>query len=203
MNESPAITAEVGARPDPELAKRHQKLLRTLVRELFQTEKSAEAHCAREAYRLGDSQPATALRAVALHAIRVNRELPGVMRAAQLPVSSGGSLIGRVFSAVREVFADKLLDEERSYRGTLLGLRHGIDVVRMVRHVADACGQVELAGWCTRWLDDREPLVAEVEHALTWFALHPAVAIESVRHVRDVVRRPEHRGAGATRPSVA
>jgi len=186
------VVRDPGARPDPELARRHQKLLRLLVRELFQSEKSAELHCAREAYRLGDSVPATALRAVALHAIRVNRELPGIVRASGLPAGTGGSLIGRLFSAVRDRFADRLVDEERSYRGTLLGLRHDVDVVRMVQHVADACGKVELAGWCTHWLDEREPLVAEVERALTWFAQHPAVAIESTRHVRDVVRRPEH-----------
>ncbi len=198
------IVSEPGARPDPELAKRHDKLLRTLVPELFQTERSAEQHCAREAYRLGDSAPATALRAVALHAIRVNRELPAIIKTSGLPVAGAGSLLGRLFSMVRQTVADRLIDEERSYRGTLLGLRHGVDVVKMLQHVADASGKLELAGWCTRWLAEREPLVAAVEHALTWFALHPAVAIESTRSVRDIMRRPEHRSAnGATPPRTA
>jgi hypothetical protein len=61
---------------------------------------------------------------------------------------------------------------------TLLGLRHGVDLVRMIRHVADSAGRVEIGGFCTRWLDERSPLVAHAEHAMSWFAHHPGRAVE-------------------------
>jgi hypothetical protein len=82
-----------------------------------------------------------------------------------------------MFSSIREAVADRLVDHERSYRGTLLGLRHGVDCVKMIRHVADACGRVEIGGFCTRWLEAREPLVGRAEHAMSWFAHHPKRAV--------------------------
>jgi|GEM_PF-2595456 len=172
------IKQDIGARPDPDVVKRHERLRISLMREVFQTERSAASHCAREAERLSQSQPASAMRACALHASQVNHELPAIARAANLPVSAAGSMLGRLLSVVRNRIADRLVEEERSYRGTLLGLRHGIDVVRMLQHVADASGQVELGGWCTRWLAEREPLVETVGKSMRWFALHPAAAIE-------------------------
>jgi hypothetical protein len=167
------------ARPDAEQARHHHELLTTLMRELFQTEQSAERHPTREADRLGDSAPAQALRAVASHAQRVLTELPQLTRDVELPDSMLGRGVGLLFSRVRDTIADKLVDAERSYRGTLLGMRHGVDLVKLIRHVADASGQVEIAGFATRWLEEREPLVAGVEAALAWFAQHPEVSVHS------------------------
>lgn len=172
----PTPPLSIAARPHPDVVKRHQRLSETLMRELFQTERSAELHCIREAARLS-GPPATALRACAIHAVRVNRELPQIARQCRLPASVGGSVVGRVFSALRERIFDRAIEEERSYRGTLLGLRHGVDVVRMLQHVADASGRLELAGFCTSWLAEREPLVGDVARAMSWFALHPEVAV--------------------------
>lgn len=172
------MKVEIGARPDPEAAKRHARLRASLMREIFQTERSAASHCRREAERLGNTPPGVAMRACADHAAGICDVLPGVARAANLPNSRAGSIVGRVLSMVRNKLADRLTDEERSFRGTLLGLRHGIDIVRMMQHVADASGQVELGGFCTKWLAEREALVAEVTKGMRWFALHPAVAME-------------------------
>lgn len=169
---------EPGIRPDPEVVSKHARLRASLMEEIFQTEHSARLHCAREAERLGDSAPARALRACAHHAGAVDVELVAIARKHRLPEGGLGSMIGRVLSRARDVVLDRLIDEERSYRGTLLGLRHGIDAVRMMQHVADASGEVEIAGFCARWLAEREPLVEEVARAMTWFALHPKVAVE-------------------------
>lgn len=166
-------------RPDEGQARHHHELLTTLMRELFQTEQSAERHPVREAERLGDSAPAQAMRAVSEHARRVLAELPAVATGHELPDSAVGRGVGLLFSRVRDTIADKLVDAERSYRGTLLGMRHGVDLVRLIRHVADASGQVEVAGFATRWLEEREPLVAAVEQALSWFAQHPDVSVHS------------------------
>jgi len=163
--------------PDPKKAQQHERLLRALFQELRQTERSAEIHGTREARRLGDSAPANALRDVVAHAERANRELDRLARRERLPMSMIGGLIGRTFSTARQIVLDRLIDEERSYRGTILGMRHGLDLVRMIRHVADAAGRVEIAGFCTRWLEEREPLVARAEQAMSWFAHHPASAL--------------------------
>jgi hypothetical protein len=158
---------------------REHAFLSNLVRELFQTEQSAKTHPLVEAERLGDIPPAHALRAVSAHAEVVLAELPSLMRARSLPVSAGGRATGKMFSVVRDHFADVMLSTEKSYRGTLLGMHHGIDLVELIHHVAIADGDPELALWCARWLDTRKPLVEDAIRATAWFAAHPTRATEA------------------------
>lgn len=155
--------------------------LANLVRELFQTERSAKAHPVVEANRLGDVPPARALRAVSAHAERVLAELPALMEARDLPVSAGGSAVGEAFSTLRDHLADHLLNTEKSYRGTILGMRHGIDLVALIQDVAAASGDAALAAWCSRWLEARRPLVEAVACELAWFAAHPERALRPAR----------------------
>jgi hypothetical protein len=152
------------------------RLLPSLMTELFQTERSAYRHPIREAKRLGDVPPAIALRAVAAHANEVLDELPELARARGLSAAGVGMIIGETFSDVRHFFADRLIDRERSYRGTLLGMRHGIDLVRLLRAAAEDEADAELVSWCERWLGVRERLVAGVERELEWFGHHQAFA---------------------------
>lgn len=152
------------------------RLLPSLVTELFQTERSAYRHPIREATRLGDVPPAIALRAVAAHANEVLDELPRLARARGIAVAGVGAMIGETFSDVRHFFADRLVDRERSYRGTLLGMRHGIDLVRLLRAAAEDEADAELVTWCERWLRVRERLVAGVERELDWFGHHQTFA---------------------------
>lgn len=173
----------IAARPESDVIAWYQRLSVTLMREVFQTERSAEMHCIREASRL-TGPPASTLRACATHAMRVNHDLPAIARRCKLPVSHAGSLLGRAMSVIRTLIVDRMIEEERSYRGTLLGLRHGVDVVHMLHHIADASGQGELATFCATWISEREPLVGDVAHALTWFALHPDVAVASPNAAR-------------------
>lgn len=155
--------------------------LHNLAHELFQTETSAARHAKREAKRLGDAPPAAALMAVAEHAEAVLRELPALARRNDMPTSDGGRAAGRLFSEVRERIGDRLVDGERSYRGTLLGCRHGIDVVRLLQHVAQKLGMVELDAFCATWLNTRVVLVQRVEDELCWFVEHPEAALRSAR----------------------
>jgi hypothetical protein len=173
-------------------------LLRSLFRELFQAERSAMRHPRREAERLGGGPPSQALAAVSDHARRIFADLCAAARGNDVPVSRAGMAIGTLFSIARHVVLDRAVDAERSYRGTLLGMRHGIDVVKLIRKVADASGRVELAGFCTRWLEEREPLVERVESAMSWFAEHPQRAAEMPRERRRRERHQRHqRGAPA------
>lgn len=151
-------------------------LLVTLFRELFQTERSAQLHPLREAKRLGDAPPAAALRAVSEHATRVLAELPALAEENDLPVSKLGKSIGTLLSNAREFVIDQLVEAERSYRGTLAGVRHGVDLVELIHHVAEVQGKRELADWSTAWLRERKPLVDELVKSLQWFAQRPKEA---------------------------
>ncbi|HEU4410144.1 MAG TPA: hypothetical protein VFS43_33120 [Polyangiaceae bacterium] len=153
------------------------RLIATLIRELFQTENSARWHPAREAERLGDAPPARAMRAVARHASAVLEELPGLAAAHGLPTSVGGLSAGRAFSAVRDKALDLFLTAEKSYRGTLLGMRHGVDLVKLLRDTAEAADDRVLVTFCNRWLAKRVPLLADVTSELAWFGAHPDRAL--------------------------
>ncbi|KYG10885.1 hypothetical protein BE21_58600 [Sorangium cellulosum] len=155
--------------------------LANLVRELFQTEHSAKAHPLVEAERLGDVPPAHAMRAVSAHAKAVLSELPSFLGERGLPISAGGSAVGHIFSALRGHLADHLLNAEKSYRGTLLGMRHGIDLVELIQYVATAEGDTQLAAWCARWLSARRPLVEAAAAELAWFAARPARATRAAK----------------------
>jgi hypothetical protein len=155
-----------------------QRLLRNLTRELFQTETSAAWHCQREAERLDGTPPAEALRAVAAHAERVRSSLPKLASRESLPVSKLGIVVGAFFSQTRDKVLDRVIHVERSYRGTLLGVRHGLDLVTMIRHVAERSEHPRLAEFCEEWLATRSSLVDRLEEQLAWFADEPERAIQ-------------------------
>lgn len=169
-----------------EKVKRQRELLVSLFAELSQSERSALKHPRREADRLGNTPPAQALRAVSQHAERSGDDLRATARANDLSVSRIGVAVGSLFSFVRQSIGDRLVERERSYRGTLLGMRHGVDLVKMIQRVADAAGLVELGGFCARWLEERVPLVDSVEKAMGWFAEHPVQAAETPRLLRRI-----------------
>jgi hypothetical protein len=155
-----------------------RELLHRLARELFQTETSAVWHCAREAERLTHAEPAAPLRELARHADEVLQRLPDLARSEGLPTSRGGNIVGAAFSQLRDKMADKVLDRERSYRGTILGVRHGVDVVRLLGAVAHSSGRPKLELFCKNWLEARLPLVHQIEEGLLWFGEHPERAVE-------------------------
>jgi hypothetical protein len=156
------------------------KLMVSLFRELWQTETSAARHPLVDADRLGSAPPAQALRAVSAHATEVLRELEMLARHQNLPVSSAGMAVGGAFSHTRQKFADLLLDVERSYRGTLLGMRHGVDLVELIAATARAQQNVELASFFDRWLTTRKPLYEQCVRELQWFARNEDRALQPV-----------------------
>ncbi|MCY1008598.1 hypothetical protein OV079_24155 [Nannocystis pusilla] len=191
--------------------------LANLARELFQTEQSAQRHPRLEAERLGDVPPAHCLRAIAAHAESALADLPRLAAQHDLPVSTGGRAVGTAFSVVRNQVADMFLSLERSYRGTLLGMRHGVDLMILFEQVARRDGAVELADWCAAWLERRVALLQEAEQALAWFAEHPERALEAathrplarafratvagIEHLADRLRQPRQARASVTRGS--
>lgn len=168
----------------------HHALLESLFAELFQSERSAEIHPAQEAARLRtDSAPARALRAVAQHARSVRVELREIAAERDITLASAARGLGDLFSWVRRLFTDGLMEEERSYRATLLGMRHGLDLVKLLRATAESADDGELAAWCTEWLGVREPLVEEVCSQLAWFGWHPERALRAATGPRALIGR--------------
>jgi len=146
-----------------------RRLLDKLLRELQRSETQAIEHPSREGRRLGETAPVLALREVALHAQQLRPRLVHAL--------DGHALVpGRVsatFSTLRQLVVGRVYDAERSFRGALLDLRHGVDVVRVLRDVARLEELFALIRWCDDWLAARRTLVARVEAQLAWFAEQP------------------------------
>ena len=156
-----------------------QKLCSKLFRELAQSEHSATVHTRREARRLGEIPPAHALLAISEHAESQRPRLEALMAKRNIPGKRLGDYVGQVFSLLRHVIGDRMIDVERSYRGTLLGVRHGIDTTRLLREVAVRLDDAHLVRFCDELMIDRLGLLERAEHALGWFADEPARAIQS------------------------
>ena len=174
-------------------------MLPTLVVEVFQAERSALEHPRKEADRLGDAPPGLAMRAVSLHAKRCLRELQDLSLRVDLPGGFFGQKLGRAFSIVRSSATDRLVTREISYRGTLLGMHHGVDVIALTMSAAEYESDVDLVEWCMRTLDGRRPLVAKCQSELAWFGRHPEVAMEPAK--RGIVARAARLLTGMVTPS--
>ena len=90
-----------------------------------------------------------------------------------------GRRVGEAFSALRHWLFDRMVDVERSYRGTLLGFHHGIGVVQLLREVAERECDDYMVQFCDDWFAHRLPLVEAAERELRWFAEAPTKAIRS------------------------
>src|SRR5688572_6365740 len=100
-------------------------LVEALLRELHQTERSCATHCRREADRFPGERPAYAMNHLADHADAVLQRMTPLGRDGFGQKVARG--VGSFFSLFREAVIDRVIREERSYRVTLLGIRHGID----------------------------------------------------------------------------
>jgi hypothetical protein len=156
------------------------KLRAKLCRELAQSEHSADVHTRREARRLGDVPPANALLALGEHASAEGPRFDAVACEKQPEKNlQFARAIGEVFSALRHLVFDRVIDTERSYRGTLLGFRHGIDAARLLREVAVRLNDMNLVDFIDAWMPRRLELLHAAERTLSWFADSPSRAIQS------------------------
>jgi hypothetical protein len=144
-----------------------QRLLDKLVRELVRSEAQALEHAPREARRIGETPPVFALRDVGLHAMQMRPRLQHTLTAHGVMANRGA--LGATLTTLRYLVADRMYDAERAFRGALLDLRHGIDVVRVLREVSRLEELFGLIRWCDDWLPARRTLVARVEAQLEWF----------------------------------
>jgi hypothetical protein len=150
-----------------------RRLLDKLLRELVRSEAQASEHVTREARRIGDTPPVAALRDVATHAIEMRPRFDQLLDGHGLVSAKSG--IAATLSSLRHLVTDRMQDPERAYRGALLDMRHGLDVVRVLRDVARLEELFALIRWCDDWLAARRTLVARVEAQLAWFADQPSL----------------------------
>ena len=150
------------------LQSERRRLLEKLLRELIRSEDQVMEHAPREAKRIGETPPVTALRDVAVHAVAMQPRFSYLLDGHALTTGRGG--ITATLSTLRHLVTDRIHDAERAYRAALLDLRHGLDVVRVLREVAHLEELFALIRWCDDWLPARRTLVARVEAQLDWFA---------------------------------
>ncbi len=150
-----------------------RRLLDKLLRELVRSEAHAIEHAPREARRLGAAPPVAALREVAAHAVEMRPRFDQLLDGHNLVSAKSG--IAATLSSLRHLVTDRMQDPERAYRGALLDLRHGLDVVRVLRDVARLDELFALIRWCDDWLSARRTLVARVEAQLAWFDEQPSL----------------------------
>lgn len=148
-----------------------RRLLDKLLRELVRSEAQAIEHAPREARRIGEREPVVALRDVAAHALAMRPRFAQVLEGHSIAACRGG--ITATLSTLRQLVTDRIHDAERAYRAALLDLRHGVDVVRVLREVARLEELFALIRWCDDWLSARRTLVARVEAQLAWFVEQP------------------------------
>ncbi len=150
-----------------------RRLLDKLLRELVRSEQQAIDHAPREARRLGEVPPVQALRDVADHAMSLRPRFDQLLDGHELTSAQKG--VAATLATLRQLVTDRIQDPERAYRGALLDLRHGLDVVRVLRDVARLEELFALIRWCDDYLAARRTLVARVEAQLAWFAEQPSL----------------------------
>jgi len=153
-----------------------RRLLERLIREITRSEAQAVEQASREQKRIGVVPPVLALREVAKHAAAMRARFTTMMHAHDIELTRVGGF-GATLSTIRDLVADRIVDDERAYRTCLLDLRHGLDVVRLTREVAHTEELFGIIRWCDDWLRARRTLVARVEAQLAWFAETHAVAL--------------------------
>ena len=151
------------AQPD----RKSHRLLEKLIREVTRAEIQANEHAAREGRLLGEAPPVLALRAVSEHANAHRSRFFGMIHAHGIVVQR--SMFSATLATLRNMVVDRVTDAEHAFRSALLDLRHGLDVVKLLREVAKREELFGLIRWCDDWLGARRTLVASVEAQLAWF----------------------------------
>jgi hypothetical protein len=178
------------------MASSRTHLLDKLCRELAQAEHDAFLHCARQARQLGACPPAHALRAISEHA---ETTWPSYVQATgrRRVGTRIGKLVAKTLSATRHLAVDRVIDAQRSYRATLIGLKHGLDCARLLAEVAIRDDEPELVRWLGEMLPRRRELVASAEDAMEWFAEWPEVAVHVAARRRTAARGDDERRASS------
>jgi len=164
-----------------------RRLLEKLIRDILRAETQAIDHPVREAKRIGDAPPVVALQEVATHAAAMRARFLRVLATNEISLPTG--TLGATLATLRHLVVDRVVDPERSFRTVLYDLRHGVDIVKLLRVVTRNIGLFGVIRWCDDWLGARRTLVACVEAQLAWFAereVRATVAIVEGEDLEDL-----------------
>jgi hypothetical protein len=154
-----------------------ERLHDKLCRELAQSEHDAHLQSRREAQRQGPGLPSEILLEIADHAEQTEARLRAQITSGQ-PIGAALSLVAaKLFSNLRYYAFDRMIAHERSYRATLLGLRHGLDAAHLLRATAERAFRPQIQTLCAELIRIREPMFVRAVAALDWFADHADLAI--------------------------
>lgn len=168
----PDLRVSPDAREQETIERLHDKL----AHELIQAEHDACLQSRREAKRQGPGKPAEILLEIADHAEQTEARLRALVGQ---PISAALALIvAQAFTNVRYYAFDRMLSHERTYRATLLGLRHGLDAAHLLHAAAKRGFRPQTTNLCGELIRLREPMLAKAVDAVTWFADHPAFALK-------------------------
>lgn len=156
----------------------NRRLLQRLIRETARSEAHALEHPAREAKRIGPMPPIEALQAVADHVTVMQQRFAMIFEGHDLEPHNSRRGIASALASLRHLVVDRVVDPERAYRTALLDLRHGLEVVKLLREIARREMLFGLIRWSDDWLGARRTLVARVEAQLGWFAEQEALEAE-------------------------
>ena len=159
----------------PAMMPERRRLLDRLIREIYRGEVHAAEHAARQEKLIGDVAPVLALREIAAHALAMRERFEAIVRGYDLQTGRNG--FSATLSSLRGLVPDRMVDPERTYRTSLLDLRHGIDVVKLAREVARSEELFGIIRWCDDYLGARRTLVARVEAQLVWFVEQAGVEL--------------------------
>lgn len=158
-----------------------RRFLGRIVREVSRAELVAIEHAARETRRLGeDAAPAAALREIAAHATAMQPRFATIVAGYDVPCARGG--LGAALASLRDLVVDRIVQGERAYRIAVLDLRHGLDIVKLLREATRNDQLLGVIRWCDDWLGVRRSLVSRAERELAWFAEAPALADAAARN---------------------
>jgi hypothetical protein len=165
-----------------------RRLIDKLIREISRAEAQAVEHGPREARRLGEVPPVLALRDVADHALAMRPRLLAMLGGHDLKIARPG--VGATLSTLRSMVVEQVIDPEASFRTALLDLRHGLEVVKLLRETARREHLFGVIRWCDDWLGVRRTLVARVEAQLAWYVEHEITPVDpepAVEHVDTTI----------------
>ena len=148
----------------------NRRLLEKLIRETVRAEAQAMEAPEREARRIGASPPVAALTDIADHAEVMQRRFEVMLEGHELQPHMTRGGLGSTMTSLRHLVVDRVVHGERAYRTTLLDLRHGVEVVKLLREITRRQMLFGLVRWCDDWLAARRTLVARAEAQLAWFA---------------------------------
>ncbi len=153
-------------------------LLHRLIRETIRSEALALEYPAREARRIGPMPPIEALQAVADHAMLMQGRFTMVIEGHEVDRQLSPGRISATLGSLRHLIVDRTVDPESAYRAALLDLRHGMEVVKLLRELARREMVFGLIRWSDDWLGARRTLLARAEAQIGWFAELEAVQEE-------------------------